>query len=563
MVKTDRSSGVSVERTVSRTVSFTREENGDPMKSTIAASPDMRLMNPVVEDTLSDIDEAISEISSRNKIMKSHNQRHSTMSTRGPQLPIQPQIQQDMNDSSSEYSRHDDINSDSDIEEEDQLMMFGPTYSVDEVSQWTPAEVATYLRSRKVNPTTCDKFEEQEVTGAIMMQLQMPDLKELDLGSFGKRFEAWKEIEYLLSNLQLSRSRASSSVRMSMALSGAPSIRSRSSTAGITGILPRIPSQHNRPASRIPQHRINVREANLLRSGHGMQPPGTAATIIDETPMTGMFERPRSPPSSPPRNRDSTFAHQPSMALQHALSSAGRNSGYNVPHRRESSFDKNWKLSIVGLPDRPSTSAGPGQSHKLTSSTGTSDSIFTGDSGFSGSPHLLEKNYFSERETSGARRAQHSASSSAYSIHSHNRKTSYTEEQRMRAASHSRIGSADTVRGGATPPKSSTFLNAYRGVNVQPRRKSNSFSEASTFVEPKIPHSALSGTPKRGASDSVAGSGPPFSISVTGSITTEKKEHIVASPISISSSTKDSFNTTQISVTASDSTGVNRGDSHA
>lgn len=500
-----RASGTYMDRTVSLV-----EDTGG------AAMPPPNFgRSGVVEDTLSDIEEAISEISSRNKIIKNHNQRHSQAPARIPE-----RVLQEIPDSGSEYSRdNDQIDSDSEVEDDAPALMYGSsevTYTVDEVSQWSPIAVADYFRSRGVSSTTCDKFAEQEVTGAILIQLQMADLKELDLGSFGKRFEAWKEIENLVQNLLHSpKSRGSSSVRLSIASKdGSP--RPRSSTVG-TGILPRIHSQHNRPASRqnMPKYRIDVQGANAFSPSSGMQPPGTAHTFIAETPMSAMFERPRSPPESPPRAQNRQVSgtsrdYSPfstSIGLQSAFAAAGASihaavgPGNSVPHRRESSFDRNWKLNTAIPLNRPSTSAGSA-THKVNTSSGTTGS-FTGDSGFGGSnsntPMVTEKSYFSGGESAtpkGRRVLQKKGSGGSGG----QRKTSYTEEQRVRAGTalsrHSRIGSTDTVRG-----ESSSSLVPQGKDKSRP--KSNSFSDSGsyTFEHPRFSATPAPGLTKRGASD--------------------------------------------------------------
>lgn len=490
---------------VDRAISMVEDTGG-------AAIPPPTLGRPaVLEDTLSDIEEAISEISSRNKIIKSHNQRRSQVPRLPEPVPQEP-------DSSSEYSRdNDQIDSDSEAEgDRAQALMYRPsevTYTVDEVGQWTPAVVADYLRSRGVSASTCDKFEEQEVTGSILIQLQMADLKELDLGSFGRRFEVWKEIENLVSNLQTTpKSRGSNSVRLSIA-SKESSPRPRSSTVG-AAILPRIQSQHNRPASRqnIPKQRIDVQGANALMFSSTMQPLGTAHTFIAETPMSAMFERPRSPPESPPRVqsrqvRDISSSYSTSLGLQSALAagasilSAG-GAGSNTPHRRESSFDRNWKLSNVIQQSRPSTATGPA-THKANTSSGTTDS-FTADSGFGGSnsntPMVTEKNYFSSGELSTTKGRKVLQKTNTTGFGDGQRKTSYTEEQRVRVGTalsrHSRIGSTDTVRGESSPSLTPQGKD-------KSRPKSSSFSDSGsyTFEHPRFSSSPAPLPTKRGVSD--------------------------------------------------------------
>ena len=78
-------------------------------------------------------------------------------------------------------------------------------YTLEEVRMWTPAQVSAYLQEQHIPVPICEKFEMQEITGSILLQLEMSHLKELEINSFGKRFEVWKEIERLTDMVGLPR----------------------------------------------------------------------------------------------------------------------------------------------------------------------------------------------------------------------------------------------------------------------------------------------------------------------------------------------------------------------
>ncbi|KAA8894405.1 hypothetical protein FN846DRAFT_895121 [Sphaerosporella brunnea] len=397
------------------------------------------LRSPVVEDTLSDIEEALSEISlnrqSRtSKVIRDHNRRHSA-SMPPPTRPSNYfSASAEMQDSSSEYSVQDasaDVFSSDG--EEDGGVGCSPVdeipYTRADIMRWSPADVSQYLQSRQINPATCMKFEEQEVTGSILLQLEMIHLKELDIGSFGKRFEAWKEIEYLVKNLKRPitkpRSGSDAAVRLST-LGFVPEAgynRQRSSTVG--DVLPRIRSQHNRHPSR--QHRINVQEANAYQPGiSSLRTPVTSATISSEvssptSPMFGAWEQSRSSPQSSGSSKRLSMQNSPATALSTAVSTGAAvlvaGSSENTPHQREGSLDKTWLTAIATGPPRPATATGMRENkakHKITPSTGTGDNASTGDSGFSGSTHspkqsVTERSYFSSGEsTPRERQSRHS-----------------------------------------------------------------------------------------------------------------------------------------------------------
>lgn len=463
------------------------------------------IRSPVVEDTLSDIDEAITEIS--NSRQRRTSRRHSSMQSTVPARALTPAEEEVIEDSSSEYSRHEEVESNSnsefeDDEEEDEadepgLQGHGGLGANDQISEavikaWTPYQVSQYLQSRNIPKVTCQKFEDEEVTGATLLQLEMSHLKELDIGSFGKRFEVWKEIESLVKKAKTGvpvKQRSGSDARLSTSSfmkDTGPRQRSSTVTGAPTGtVLPRIPSQHNRTVSRT--QRINIHDANLLDvtvPGHGplhTPMPSTINTKASSTPPpTGVFEAPRSPPISPPRQADAAGNYRrtsaskrlsghdlsPATALNTALTtgtavlSAGR---HNSSHQRGESFDRNWSIPALALPTGART---PEQGHKVSTSAGTGDTVFTADSGFSGSqpytPKVTERSYFSSGESTPRERKVLQKKNGG----NHARKGSYTEEQRLRSATahsrQSRLGSAgSTIETARKPSPIVTAAQAY------------------------------------------------------------------------------------------------------
>ncbi|KAF8243788.1 hypothetical protein K440DRAFT_34718 [Wilcoxina mikolae CBS 423.85] len=452
--------------------------------SIVEESPTNRvqgLRSPVVEDTLSDIEEALSEISKNrqsrgSKALQDLNRRHTTS------MPVTNftgsfSVPEELNDSSSEYSIQvpltDVFCSDAD-DPVDEV-----AYTKADIMKWTPADVSKYLQCRHIPPATCIKFEEQEVTGSILLQLEMSHLKELELGSFGKRFEVWKEIEHLVKNLKHPATKPRSGSDAAARHSAVGFIqeghnRQRSSTVGT--VLPRIRSQHNRPLSR--QHMSNAQEANTHPSGGPSSLKNSISSEVSSpiAPVAGIWEQPRSPPVSPvhggqtgsssSKRRSTQELPSPATALNAAMSAGAAvlvaGGVENKAHQRLGSFDRSWTSGIIGGISRPSTATGMRENkgkHKMTASTGTADSTITGDSGFSESTHsprqsVTERSYFSSGESKERKVLQKK------NVHSR----------------HSRIASA----GEAVRRTSSSTLSAaiaYRkGGKDKHKRKSASFS---------------------------------------------------------------------------------------
>ncbi|KAK9326339.1 hypothetical protein V1517DRAFT_311488 [Lipomyces orientalis] len=73
----------------------------------------------------------------------------------------------------------------------------GNATSMSNVLLWTPLEVSQYLAHEGFEPDVCAKFVEHKITGTILLELELSLLKELDITSFGTRFELNKVIEKL------------------------------------------------------------------------------------------------------------------------------------------------------------------------------------------------------------------------------------------------------------------------------------------------------------------------------------------------------------------------------
>ncbi|KAG9237597.1 hypothetical protein BJ875DRAFT_136574 [Amylocarpus encephaloides] len=71
------------------------------------------------------------------------------------------------------------------------------TLSLSEVSSWTPRQVARWMMDAGFDPSIVEKFQENDISGAILITLKFEDLRELDIQSFGQRTKVWNEIHVL------------------------------------------------------------------------------------------------------------------------------------------------------------------------------------------------------------------------------------------------------------------------------------------------------------------------------------------------------------------------------
>lgn len=66
-----------------------------------------------------------------------------------------------------------------------------------EVRLWTSHQVATWMFQNGFDRDTIERFEAHDITGAVLLDLQFDDLKELEIQSFGKRHQLWNQIDSL------------------------------------------------------------------------------------------------------------------------------------------------------------------------------------------------------------------------------------------------------------------------------------------------------------------------------------------------------------------------------
>ncbi|KAJ4343970.1 hypothetical protein N0V95_006486 [Ascochyta clinopodiicola] len=66
-----------------------------------------------------------------------------------------------------------------------------------EVRAWCARDVATWMYQNGFEDDVIDKFVTHDITGAVLLDLQFDDLKELEIQSFGKRHQLWHQIDSL------------------------------------------------------------------------------------------------------------------------------------------------------------------------------------------------------------------------------------------------------------------------------------------------------------------------------------------------------------------------------
>ncbi|KAK2797978.1 polar growth protein [Onygenales sp. PD_10] len=387
--------------------------------------------SPVMNETLSVIDEHITNFNTP---------RHSFVA----------QEPRNTNDSGSEYSSHIDHRmsyipgAETDEEEE-------AGHSESTIRSWDHRQTSQHLRELGVDAKHCDIFEEQEITGDVLLEMDQEFIymKEFNFGVMGRRLKTWHIIKTFQEEVKgIKRPRQSSSTFSGRDSSADEFDRSQSRAGG--SFLPRIPS---------------------LTEGHGQNQRRSRGTSSPKPPsgVTASISSTLSSNASPvsPLSQSMGFdaSSRPSAAsvrqINHARPHSSMDSSpmspppnirtskanHGASGDKKSSFDRGWTMAggSQGLNNRPDGASGDPirqQTFPGLDATG-SESSLAADSAD------LDRGYFSggELDMRKSRNVLKKQQNSLGRSYSHSRNSSAADDlKQIRNKRHSRFGSADSIR---------------------------------------------------------------------------------------------------------------------
>ncbi|KAL3468394.1 hypothetical protein BJX64DRAFT_3756 [Aspergillus heterothallicus] len=372
--------------------------------------------SPVMNETLSVIDEHITDLST-------------------PRHSVKPSAdQKTLNDSASEYSSHLDhrmsyINGHETDEEE------GNQPSEEQVRKWGVVETVKHLHALGLDEKHCDIFEEQEITGDVLLDMNQDFLmmKEFDFGVMGRRLKTWHKIKAFQEETKGFKEQQSLTARGSTAAFSTASEERSVSRAGQTGPLrPRPPNYRGSFSGGTTQH------PRLVSSS--MQ-SDTSSPITPQTPSVPFMDHSRRPSAASIREINHQRRHSSLDATSRYSIAAGESSPrVGVHHGKKASFDRGWKMSLAAQRASPR----PGTALSSTHNTGLqhSNELDSDD---------LDRGYFSgpEMDTRTQRRVLQKRASVSGSAHS--LQSNLTDEQIRANRRHSRISSMESVADTASP----------------------------------------------------------------------------------------------------------------
>lgn len=416
--------------------------------------------SPVMNETLSVIDEHITDLSTPRQSL----------------VPPKTIPEDSESDYSSRLDQHSYIAGPETDDEENGRVTEA------EVRKWDHKKAAEHLRSIGVDSKHCDIFEEQEIPGEVLLDMDQGFIymKEYDFGVMGRRLKTWHKIRDFQNEVK--RRKSSRQATMS-SIDGTSSLddisRTQSKPLSSAALLPRIPSLAEKPGLNIRQSHHSVVSHEDANMGHpALQSTGSFPRLS----MGG-----QTPPSPWRASMISDTSSRPSAAMVRELSHSRRHSSIdfgkqpdlklsasalgppNASHHKQPSLDRDWTLSASTL-GTPASPAGVGASRELSAK------------GPSASPPMnstleaeVDRGYFSgndidNRKQRNTLRKRDSGSGSAM----HSRQASANN---MAMKKHSRLASVDSIRD-IGPQAFSSASKAYYGKDSKGRLRSSSARES-------------------------------------------------------------------------------------
>jgi hypothetical protein len=339
----------------------------------------MNMQSPVMNETLSVINEHITDMSTPRSSYANGDKRETVSSVYSNQPRNRASFIAGHETDEEEHNMHTEA----------------------EVTSWSAQRVAEYLDDIGVEKSHCAAFLEQEISGDVLLAMEQSSvfMKEFDLGPVGRRLRTWHKIKALQD--EVARNTHPGAARSTSEYSnggGQDDVvehevqrdagRNRSSSAA--SVLPRALST---------RQSIDGRGSMM----HSYQQPQSATTSRNGTmsPLQSMtsYARPESshrPSAQDVRTMNHSRRHS-SMGSADVIASTRDLGASRLSHRKQPSFDAKWQPGQAHTIDGASS----GHAYTMNSDTTRPDLERQSSAGASvtASPGEMEKGYFSATES--------------------------------------------------------------------------------------------------------------------------------------------------------------------
>lgn len=394
-----------------------------------------------VHDTLTDIEEAISEFSSANPSYDNiltaqqpqpqqqprHHYSQLTSTSQSSYLPTSAQQAQYTQDNTSRSSSISAAASSSTTPPPPT----GVPLQFLDVLSWTPAQVKKHFLSLGYEPAVCECFQRHQITGNILLELDLAYLKEIDIPSFGTRFQISKVIKNLNAIVKANGAapdtvpQNTDTIKLVMDSSSKPQEQQQpqqqpaqqkyTSAVATTTISPTSPTNNPTPAQGLMAPPVFKRQSVLRTAKDNAY---LNDYLLKQQSQQNQYGRTSSSQDSLDVPFDFPLKSDPNESVYKPSNDSVPAQKMRQYHKKDSSFDRNWKVPKMPTATTTTTT-------KPNNKNGSTDEKFKS---------ATDQQQFYQESSSGGGR--------------HSRKSSYVEETRKRHGnSHSRQTSNDTIRG--------------------------------------------------------------------------------------------------------------------
>ena len=444
--------------------------------------------SPVMNETLSVIDEHITDLNT-------------------PRSSVLASERRGTNESGSDYGSHIDhrlsyiAGNETDEEERD-------LHTWKQVLTWGPDQVAEHLRDVGVEPRHCEVFQEQEITGEVLLAMDQASvfLKDFDLGLVGRRLRTWHKIKAFQDEVRANDNTAKI-IMNNVSAHGSSEELGSSRVNGFSKdpTLSQIPGFDDR--STLAASLAAVRLPQDAKSNQPLPSPSPSPSAqltlpqryeANSTPasfntLASGTDSPRRPSAASVREynhsrRHSAIDYSPSMRadkfFDKSHSTAPQRNNTSAAHRKAPSLDRNWTMggSIPAANGRPMSAI----TH--TSPRMTDGDMFDAASPESGSTTVSSKDVDRGYASGGdveSKRARNVLRKRDTASANHSRQSSNAGDVRRSVAGsrrHSRFGSVDSFRdtvAAMTAPAS----RIYQGNSMKGKLRNSSANELETTLK--------------------------------------------------------------------------------
>lgn len=335
----------------------------------------MNMQSPVMNETLSVINEHITDMSTPRTSHASSNKRDTISSIYSSQ-PM---------NRSSFIAGHE-------TDEEEHNM-----HTEEEVTSWSAQRVAEYLEDHGVERSHCDAFLEQEITGDVLLAMEQSSvfMKEFDLGPVGRRLRTWHKIKALQDEVARSVKPGTARSTSDYSAGGAQDDHIEEEEQHASGR-----TRSTSAASALPRG-LSTRQSMDGKAGtmRSYQQPHSATSARASgaiSPLQSMtsFARPEStyrPSAQSVRSMNHNRRHSSMGSVDSGITA--REAAMRSSHRKQPSIDSKWQPGQAQASKRASGSHAYTMSSEITRPDLTRQS--SGGAQITSSPSEIDKGYAS------------------------------------------------------------------------------------------------------------------------------------------------------------------------